>query len=70
MLSFKLLNKAFDTEKSNYLNSIIINSIFFTLVFPSIYFSDSSLACKYWFFINYNLLSHLLKTLSFNKKGF
>ncbi len=50
MLSFKLLNKAFDTEKSNYLNSIIINSIFFTLVFPSIYFSDSSLACKYWFF--------------------
>ncbi len=50
MLSFKLLNKAFDLEKSNYINSLIINSVFFTLVFPSIYFSGSSLACKYWFF--------------------
>tara|TARA_X000001036_G_C20553150_1_gene755231 strand:- start:10 stop:1071 length:1062 start_codon:yes stop_codon:yes gene_type:complete len=50
MLSFVKVSEIFDADKANYINSIIINSIFFILVFPSIYFADNSLICKYWFF--------------------
>ena len=42
--------KFLELDKGNYMNSIIINSIFFILVIPSIYFADNSLICKYWFF--------------------
>ena len=50
MLSFIKVSQIFGADKGNYINSIIINSIFFTLVVPSIYFADNSLICKYWFF--------------------
>ena len=40
----------FGPEKSNYINSIVINLIYLILVLPSIYFTDNSLVCKYWFF--------------------
>ena len=51
MLSFIKVSKIFGIDKGNYLNSIIINSIFSALVLPSIYFADNSSVCKYWFFI-------------------
>ncbi len=50
MLCFKEINKHFDNQKSNYLTSLVINLIYSILVLPSIYFSDNSLVCKYWFF--------------------
>ena len=50
MLIFKKISNFFGTEKANYINSIIINLIYFLLVFPSLYFIDNSLLCMYWFF--------------------
>ena len=50
MLTFKKIEKVFELEKSNYINSIIINASFAILILPSIYFADNSLVCKYWFF--------------------
>ena len=50
MLSFIKVSEIFGTNRGNYINSIIINFIFFILVLPSIYFADNSLICKYWFF--------------------
>ncbi len=50
MLLFLKVSKIFGAEKGNYINSIIINLVFFALVLPSIYFADNSLICKYWFF--------------------
>ena len=50
MLSFIKVSEIFGANKGNYINSIIINFIFFILVLPSIYFADNSLVCKYWFF--------------------
>ena len=50
MLSFIKVSEIFGANKGNYINSIIINFIFFILVLPSIYFADNSLICKYWFF--------------------
>ncbi len=50
MLIHNRIVNIFGLEKSNYINSIIINSIYLALVFPSLYFIDNSLVCKYWFF--------------------
>ena len=50
MLSYEKIRQIFGTEKSNYINSIVINTIFAFLVVPSIYYADNSLICKYWFF--------------------
>jgi UDP-N-acetylmuramyl pentapeptide phosphotransferase/UDP-N-acetylglucosamine-1-phosphate transferase len=50
MLSYKYICKYLGEEKSNYINSIAINSVFFIMILPGIYFSDNGLACKYWFF--------------------
>ena len=50
MLSFIKISEKFGIKKANYVNSIVINSIFCILVLPSIYFAENSLICKYWFF--------------------
>ncbi len=50
MLVFIKISNVFGQDKSNYINSIIINLIFSILVLPSVYFADNSLICKYWFF--------------------
>ncbi len=50
MLSFIKISEIFGANRGNYINSIIINFIFFTLVLPSTYFADNGLICKYWFF--------------------
>ena len=50
MLSYKYICKNLGEEKSNYINSIVINSVFFIAILPGIYFSENSLVCKYWFF--------------------
>ena len=50
MLSYIQIYKIFGPDKSNYINSLIINCIYSILVLPSIFFADNSLICKYWFF--------------------
>ena len=50
MLAFIKISEIFGANKGNYINSIIINFIFFILVLPSTYFADNGLICKYWFF--------------------
>ena len=50
MLIYKKINNFFEPEKSNYINSVVINLIYLLLVLPSVYFIDNSLVCKYWFF--------------------
>ncbi len=50
MLSFIKISEKFGVNKGNYINSILINSIFSILVLPSTYFAENSLICKYWFF--------------------
>tara|TARA_X000001036_G_scaffold164958_1_gene156495 strand:+ start:101 stop:1162 length:1062 start_codon:yes stop_codon:yes gene_type:complete len=49
MLSFIKISEIFGGNNANYINSIIINSIFCVLILPSIYFADNSLICKCWF---------------------
>jgi len=50
MISYRKINQYFGSEKSNYINSIIINFAFSIVVLPSIFFADNGLICKYWFF--------------------
>ena len=49
MLSYKFL-KFYKTNKDcNYLNTLMINSIYCLLVLPSIWAKESGVVCKYWF---------------------
>ena len=68
MLSYKLIKRISSVENSNHINSIVINLVYFVLIFPSVYFASNSLLCKYWFFsliliyiVIYFRLYHLTK---------
>ena len=68
MLSFAQTSKIFGADKSNYMNSVIINLVYSILVLPAIYFADNGLICKFWFFsiifiylLFYYRLYHLTK---------
>ena len=50
MLIYKKISLKFGREKSNYINSIVINSGYFILVLPAIYFAKDPVISKYWFF--------------------
>ena len=50
MLSYNVINKFFDTNSSNYINSIAINFVFSLLVIPSVIYAENSVICRYWFF--------------------
>ena len=50
MLTYAYISKSFGPDKSNYINSVFINSFYSILVLPSIYFAENTLICKYWFF--------------------
>ena len=50
MLIYKKICLKFGREKSNYINSIVINSGYFILVLPAIYFAKDPVISKYWFF--------------------
>jgi len=71
MLSYKCLDRSGKFEDSNYLNSIIINLIYFCLILPSIFFKENPLICRYWFF--FLLIVYVLiyfRLYSFVKKQF
>tara|TARA_Y100000591_G_scaffold321333_1_gene336239 strand:+ start:1940 stop:3004 length:1065 start_codon:yes stop_codon:yes gene_type:complete len=69
MLTYGFLHNSFRFKDSNYLNSLLINTIYTSLILPAIFFKDNGLICKYWFFsllILYIILYSLL--YSFGKK--
>ncbi len=49
MLSYEKILRYFGKEKSNYMNSFLINIVYFILVLPSVYFAYNPLICKFWF---------------------
>ena len=50
MLNYRNLAKFFGKNKGHYLNTIIINFVYFILILPSLYFSKDPLMSRYWFF--------------------
>ena len=68
MLVFKKISLIFGKEKSNYINSIIINLVYFTFVLPALFFAKDPIISRYWFFsliviylLVYSRLYHLTK---------
>ncbi len=69
MLSYRWLEKSQKFKDCNYLNSILINSIYVILILPALFLKDNAVFCKYWFFsllIIYILF--YLRLYSFAKK--
>ena len=50
MLIYKKISLIFGRDKGNYINSIFINSGYFILVLPAIYFAKDPVISSYWFF--------------------
>ena len=50
MLSFYKISDVWGKNKANYLNSIIINLLYFILIIPGLYFLNDPQLSKYWFF--------------------
>ena len=51
MLSFYKISKTFGKNKGNYLNSIVINLLYFILIIPGLYLLYDPQLSRYWFFI-------------------
>ena len=51
MLSFRWLENLQKFKDCNYLNSVIINVVYISLVLPGIFFRDNGIFCRYWFFL-------------------
>ena len=51
MLSFYKISNIYGKNKGNYLNSLIINLLYFTLIIPGLYLLNDPQLSKYWFFI-------------------
>ena len=50
MLSYYKISSIYDKKKGNFLNSILINLIYFILILPGLYFLDDPILSRYWFF--------------------
>ena len=50
MLSFYKISGVYGKNKANYLNSIIINLLYFILIIPGLYFLNDPQLSRYWFF--------------------
>ena len=50
MLIYEKLSLVFGKDKSNYINSIIINFVYLLLVLPALIFAKDPLISMYWFF--------------------
>ncbi|MFL2889420.1 MAG: hypothetical protein ACJZ4O_01060 [Pelagibacteraceae bacterium] len=51
MLSYNWLFKFKKFKNCNYLNSILINIIYFLSILPAIFFKNNGIICRYWFFL-------------------
>ena len=68
MLGYYKISLIYGKIRGNFINSIVINSIYLFLIIPGLYFIDSSILSRYWFFILlliylfiYSRLYHLTK---------
>tara|TARA_Y100000389_G_scaffold47776_1_gene42954 strand:+ start:943 stop:2004 length:1062 start_codon:yes stop_codon:yes gene_type:complete len=50
MLIYKRISLIFGRDKGNYANSVVINSVYFTLILPALYFAQDPMVSRYWFF--------------------
>ena len=50
MLIYEKISSIFGKDKSNYINSIVINLVYLALVLPAIYFAKDPVISRYWFF--------------------
>ncbi len=50
MLSYLYLEKSKKFQDCNYLNSLVINIFYLSLILPAIFFHDNGIICRYWFF--------------------
>ena len=50
MLTYGFLANSLHFKDTNYLNSLLINVIYTSLILPAVFFLDNGLICKYWFF--------------------
>ena len=51
MLVYKYLKRKFPSKDNNYLTSIFVNTCYFILILPAIYFMDNTIFIRCWFFI-------------------
>ena len=49
MLSYRAIYNFFGSQKSNYINSIVINIVHIIVITPSIFFTTNTIGCRYWF---------------------
>ena len=71
MLSYYRISLIFGKNKANYLNSIVINILYFLLIVPGLCFLYNPILSRYWFFILlliYSLIYYRLYHLT--KKNF
>ena len=50
MLSFYKISNIYGKNKGNYLNSIVINFVYFVLIIPGLYLLNDPQLSRYWFF--------------------
>ena len=50
MIIYERISLVFGKDKSNYINSIIINSVYLMLILPAVIFAKDPMISKYWFF--------------------
>ncbi|MDA9624902.1 glycosyltransferase [Candidatus Pelagibacter bacterium] len=50
MLSYKIIAPIFGEEKANFVNSLIVNTVYLILVLPALYFIENPTISRYWFF--------------------
>tara|TARA_B100000575_G_scaffold245131_1_gene209613 strand:- start:330 stop:1391 length:1062 start_codon:yes stop_codon:yes gene_type:complete len=50
MLSYQKISLVYGKNKGNFLNSILINFVYFILILPGLYFLESPTLSRYWFF--------------------
>ncbi len=51
MLSFYRISKIYGNNKANFLNSLVLNFVYFILIIPGLYFIEHPTLSRYWFFI-------------------
>ena len=69
MLVFKKISQKYGKHKANYMNSIIINLVYFVSIFPTLYFAKDPIVSRYWFFsliVIYLLIYYRLYRLTKN----
>ena len=50
MIVYKKISSIFGKDKGNYMNSIVINFVYFIVILPVFYFAKDPVISRYWFF--------------------